>query len=69
MEWMRGRLSWKGPYWEPRDLWVGGYWAWDERRRDGRLMQEFLSVYICLVPCLPIRLRWYTKVDPEWRRQ
>lgn len=34
---------------EPRDLWVGVYW--DRTRYE-------LAVYICLIPTLPLRLRW-----------
>lgn len=53
------RPSWRGPYWEPRDLWLGIYWDythwWEPaaRRRVRRL-----TVYLCLVPCFPIRLTW-----------
>lgn len=35
---------------EPRDLWIGVYW---NRPYWG------LEVYICIVPCLPIKLTWY----------
>ncbi len=35
--------------WEPRDLWVGVYWT--------TLLHE-LEVFICILPCLPLRLRW-----------
>lgn len=44
--------------WEPRDLWIGVYWTrewggwWDNPVRDG------WSAYICILPCLPIHIRW-----------
>jgi hypothetical protein len=36
---------------EPRDLWVGAYWRLQSRRRDRRL-----RLYLCLLPCLPLRV-------------
>jgi hypothetical protein len=33
---------------EPRDLWVGVFWD----RRNGDTF-----VYVCVIPCLPIRFR------------
>ena len=38
---------------EPRDLWVGVYWNFvrDDWKRQ-------LDVYICVVPMLPVRLRF-----------
>lgn len=33
--------------WEPRDLWLGVYWTGTT---------DDMQVYICLLPCLPIRL-------------
>lgn len=41
---------------EPRDLWIGIYW-----REDGWGVMRSLTLYFCLVPCLPLR------VDLEWR--
>lgn len=41
-------------YFEPRDLWVGLYW--NLTRGSGA---NELNVYVCLLPCLPIRLRWW----------
>jgi hypothetical protein len=40
-------------YFEKRDMWIGCYWLVEGRERWRRL-----TVYICLVPCFPIRLRW-----------
>lgn len=39
-------------YFEPRDLWIGIYW-----NKEKRIPYD-LDVYICIVPCLPIRLTW-----------
>lgn len=38
---------------EPRDLWIGVYW---NRERVGRANRW--SVYVCLLPMLPIRASW-----------
>lgn len=35
--------------WDARDMWLGLYW----RREFGHLI-----LFICLLPCLPIRLHW-----------
>lgn len=40
---------------EPRDLWVGAYWDLQEHR-DGT-GDRALCVYLCAVPCLPLRVR------------
>lgn len=37
--------------WEPRDLWLGLYW--NPYEEAGR---RWVALYICLLPCLPIRL-------------
>jgi hypothetical protein len=57
---MRFPDSWKGPYLDTRDIWIGVYWT-NETREDinGKTFLWFRSVYICLLPCFPIRLRWY----------
>jgi hypothetical protein len=37
-------------YFEPRDLWVGLYWEHDEFER--------WCFYLCLLPCLPLRVKF-----------
>lgn len=44
-----GRLKSMGVTWEPRDLWIGAYW-----NVDGWGVMRELTVYVCLIPCLPI---------------
>ena len=41
-------------YWEPRDCWIGVYW---DRKPTHDIRKLFVwDVYICLVPCIPIRI-------------
>jgi len=40
---------------EPRDLWVGIFW---NRVKLGDFGDEFLLVYVCLIPCLPLVFSW-----------
>lgn len=48
--------------WEPHDLWIGVYWrriAWPiitTAKSDWRY-----DVWVCLIPCLPIRIWWVHK--------
>jgi hypothetical protein len=43
---------------EPRDLWFGVYWT--------RATYSRLLVYVCLLPCLPIRLEFFLgRTKPE----
>lgn len=50
-------VRWVG--WEPRDLWVGVYWnrSWVARDAQGNRFVRW-DVYVCLVPCFPIRMIW-----------
>jgi hypothetical protein len=50
---MMHRYVWKGPYFEPRDLWIGVYWRYERLSTIWRL-----DVYVCLVPCFPVRMTW-----------
>ena len=38
--------------WEPRDLWIGLYWVKES---------EGLILFLCLLPCLPLRLHFKKK--------
>lgn len=61
---MRPPDSWKGPYWDPRDIWVGVYWTRENSRfvpTRGGVLEMWLSVYICVLPCFPVRMRWYAR--------
>jgi hypothetical protein len=55
------RLWWQ-IIWEPRDLWIGVYWD-----RPDIQWRHCLDVYICVLPCLPLKLsmRWSGLVWPE----
>jgi hypothetical protein len=56
---MRLPDGWKGPYWEPRDVWVGIYWdVTRERAMGADTGIRVTHVYVCLVPCFPIRMAW-----------
>lgn len=44
---------------EPRDVWIGVYWTFQERLyKDPATKRAFLSrtlfIYVCLIPMLPI---------------
>lgn len=41
--------------WEPRDLWVGAFW---NRVKLGDVGDEFLLIYVCLIPCFPVAFCW-----------
>ena len=49
----------KGPYWEPRDLWLGVFWnqEWLSSRFNQPKFRR-TNVYVCVVPCFPVRLIW-----------
>lgn len=40
-------------YVDPRDCWVGVFW-----RIDSWGVWRELTVYLCLLPCLPLKLVW-----------
>lgn len=40
---------------EPRDLWVGVFW---NRAKLGDYGDEFLLIYISVIPCLPVCVCW-----------
>lgn len=62
-------LTWDGAEvrWKPRDCWIGAYFEPEticQMRELGCLLQHSsdfplrLRVYICVVPCLALRLQW-----------
>lgn len=72
---MRRPDEWRGPYWEPRDIWLGVYWT--PSMANGRFpgdpdVEVGLDVYVCLIPCFPIKATWYWSdeaADAEQQRQ
>lgn len=60
--WMKGAFDGKGYdnkvsakiIWEPRDLWLGLYW---DVTRLGASFQA-IKLYLCIVPCLPLRVHY-----------
>jgi hypothetical protein len=38
---------------EPRDLWVGLYWA-----RPDVNWSHGVDIYVCIIPCLPLKVMW-----------
>lgn len=44
-------------YFEPRDIWLGVYWDRKPKTADPRL--RWWDIYICLIPCFPIRFFQY----------
>ena len=56
---MRWPDYWKGPYWEPRDIWIGVYWdSTRDRLMGASVGVRRVHVYVCIAPCLPVRLTW-----------
>jgi hypothetical protein len=58
--WLLPRVRWMV---ELRDLWVGVYWTHESHLVDPRLRSSHdrrheFRVYVCLLPCLPIRFTW-----------
>lgn len=42
-------------YFEPRDIWVGVFWK-HEPATQGWQWLKYWDIYICLIPCVPIRI-------------
>jgi hypothetical protein len=48
------------------DLWIGVFWRLDEwyeteTPEEGRFEKRKWDMWICLVPCVPIHLKWTTE--------
>jgi hypothetical protein len=48
---MRVNLEFK-----PQDLWIGAYW-----KRARWIGGTLIHIWICVLPCLPIHIRWYRR--------
>lgn len=46
------------PHFDKRDIWIGAYWNVEDSGDPNDAIKEY-SVYICLIPCFPIRLLWF----------
>lgn len=60
LDWGRASL-----WWEPRDLWIGCFWTKEAKVMDtaaGLLRWWQYDVFLCLLPCLPLRFRWTRRV-------
>lgn len=44
------------------DLWIGAYWRTDPCNRQGT--QRQCSIWIALIPCLPVRIWWIYNAKP-----
>jgi hypothetical protein len=47
----------------PQDLWVGAYWRISDPDL-GHARRRRVDVWLCLLPCLPLRLTWFYEVAP-----
>lgn len=54
---------WWGLLWQPRDVWVGVYW----KPRSGTGWGRAVDVYVCVLPCLPIKLMLRMMLPVRWR--
>ena len=45
---------------EPRDLWIGVFWRIAKRPGIG----EFLHLYICIIPIIPLHITVLWKIYP-----
>lgn len=65
---MRLPDGWKGPYWEPRDIWIGAYWTREVSEVAKWEAWETFYLYVCLIPCFPIRVMWVGSVPSKAQR-
>ncbi len=47
------------------DLWIGAYWKIDGHTywqdSDGYTLQDRVTIYVCLIPIIPIKISWDTE--------
>jgi hypothetical protein len=60
---VRLRLEGVGFEWEPRDLWIGVYWRGKRLTVAETDCAKVVNVrlydlWVCLLPCLPLHVRW-----------
>jgi hypothetical protein len=49
--------------WEPRDLWIGAFWESESDEIHEGVFERQIVVYLCLLPCLPLRFYWWRYAD------
>lgn len=53
-------------FFEPRHLWIGIYWT-IQRQYVGNRFDRWLLIYLCLIPCVPLRLALVVdESDEDW---
>jgi hypothetical protein len=44
--------------WKLADLWIGAFWRTEWHHYHDADELQWVDVWVCLVPCLPIRFHW-----------
>ena len=42
--------------WEPADMWIGVFWKHANADTDCGSILQWLDVWICLLPCVPLHI-------------
>lgn len=58
-----------GVEFKPQDLWVGVFWKTHGHERDFASKWHHCDIWICLIPCVPIHIKfiWCTKATATAR--